>query len=239
MGSLSNEAVPGPGIRGPSPVERRILAGLSVAGVAARLWNSVMRQRLDLIVGLGNPGPKYALTRHNAGFWFADRLARLHDASFSQDKKLKGETTEISIAGHRIRLLKPQTYMNLSGQSVAAAIQYYKLAPEHVLVVYDEIDLPPGRAKLKFDGGHAGHNGIRNIIEHVGPGFWRLRIGVGHPGPGKRDEVIGHVLDRAPPEDEKLILETIGEAIELLPVFIEEGAERATNRLHTRKPVKA
>lgn len=197
-----------------------------------------MRQRLDLIVGLGNPGPKYQLTRHNAGFWFADLLARQFGASFSQDKKLRGEVAEIALVGHRTRLLKPLTYMNLSGQSVGAMVNYYKLAPENVLVAYDEIDLPPGRAKLKFDGGHAGHNGIRSIIEHIGTGFWRLRLGVGHPGPGRRDEVIGHVLERAPAADEKLILETIADAIELLPIFIEEGAERAMNRLHSRKVEK-
>jgi len=194
-----------------------------------------MRQRLDLIVGLGNPGPKYQLTRHNAGFWFADLLARAYGAAWSQDKKLRGETSEISIAGHRIRLLKPLTYMNLSGQAVGAAVNYYKIEPEHVLVAYDEIDLPPGRAKLKFDGGHAGHNGIRNIAEHIGTAFWRLRIGVGHPGPGRRDEVVNHVLDRASAEEEEQIIGTIADAVELVPVFIEEGAERATNRLHGRK----
>lgn len=194
-----------------------------------------MRQRLDLIVGLGNPGPKYQLTRHNAGFWFADLLARTHHASFSQEKKLHGEACEISIAGHRVRLLKPLTYMNLSGQAVAAAVSYYKIEPEHVLVVYDEIDLPPGRAKLKFDGGHAGHNGIRSIVEHIGTAFWRLRIGVGHPGPGRRDEVVNHVLERATAEEQELIIGTVADAVELVPVFIEEGAERATNRLHSRK----
>jgi peptidyl-tRNA hydrolase, PTH1 family len=197
-----------------------------------------MRQRLDLIVGLGNPGPKYQLTRHNVGFWFADLLARSHGAGFSQEKKLRGEAAEISVAGQRVRLLKPLTFMNLSGQSVGAAVNYYKIAPEHVLVVYDEIDLPPGRAKLKFDGGHAGHNGMRSIVEHIGTGFWRLRIGVGHPGPGRRDEVVNHVLDRAAAEEEEQIVETITEAIDLLPVLIEQGAEIATNRLHSRKPAK-
>src|SRR5690606_35000748 len=195
-----------------------------------------MRQRLDLIGGLGNPGPKYQLTRHNAGFWFADLLARAHGASFSQDKKLRGETCEISIAGHRIRLLKPLTFMNNSGESVGAAVNYYKIEPEHVLVVYDELDLPPGRAKLKFDGGHAGHNGIRSIIEHIGTNFWRIRIGVGHPGPGRRDDVVSHVLARAASEEEQQIVATVADAVELIPVFLEEGPERATNRLHSRKP---
>ncbi|HEX7079501.1 MAG TPA: aminoacyl-tRNA hydrolase [Gammaproteobacteria bacterium] len=193
-----------------------------------------MRQRLDLIVGLGNPGAKYQLTRHNAGFWFVDLLARDQGASFSPDKKLRGETAEVVIAGKRIRLLKPMTWMNLSGQAVAAAIHYYKIEPEHVLVVYDEIDLPPGRAKLKFDGGHAGHNGLRDIVEHIGTAFWRIRIGVGHPGPGRRDEVVDYVLQRAGPEEEQLILDTVADAIAILPIFIEEGPERATHRLHSR-----
>ena len=195
-----------------------------------------MRQRLDLIVGLGNPGPRYQMTRHNAGFWFADLLARSQGARFSQDKKLRGESTEATIAGRRVRLLKPLTFMNLSGQSVAAAVGFYKIEPEHVLVVYDEIDLPPGRAKLKFGGGHAGHNGLRSIAEHIGSGFWRLRLGVGHPGPGRKDEVVSHVLERAPAAEEQLILDTVADAIEMLPVFVEQGADQAMNQLHSRKP---
>lgn len=195
-----------------------------------------MPQRLDLIVGLGNPGPEYLLTRHNVGFWFADAVADRYGARFRRDRKLQGETAEVEIAGQRVRVLKPQTSMNLSGQSVGAAVAYYKIPTEHLLVVYDEIDLPPGRAKLKLGGGHAGHNGLRSIVEHVGASFWRLRIGVGHPGPGRRDEVVGHVLNRAPADEERLILETVGEALDVLPVFIEQGAERARNRLHGRRP---
>jgi peptidyl-tRNA hydrolase, PTH1 family len=195
-----------------------------------------MRQRLDLIVGLGNPGARYQMTRHNAGFWFADLLAGSQGTRFSQDKKLHGESAEVTIAGHRIRLLKPMTFMNLSGQSVAAATGYYKIEPQHVLVVYDEIDLPPGRAKLKLGGGHAGHNGLRSIAEHISSDFWRLRLGVGHPGPGRKDEVVNHVLERAPADEEQLILDTIADAVEMLPVFIEQGADQAMNRLHSRKP---
>jgi PTH1 family peptidyl-tRNA hydrolase len=195
-----------------------------------------MQQRLDLIVGLGNPGPEYLLTRHNAGFWFIDALADRHGARFSRDKKLLGESAEVTIAGTRVRLLKPQTFMNLSGQSVAAALAYYKISPEHLLVVYDEIDLPAGRVRLKFDGGHAGHNGIRNIIEHVGAGFWRVRLGVGHPGRGQKNQVVGHVLNRAPADEEKLILEGVGAALDIVPVIIEQGAQRAQNRLHSAKP---
>ncbi|MBN1240996.1 MAG: aminoacyl-tRNA hydrolase [Gammaproteobacteria bacterium] len=195
-----------------------------------------MQQQLDLIVGLGNPGREYQLTRHNAGFWFVDLLARAEGAEFRQDKKLLGATAEVSIAGRRVRLLKPLTYMNLSGQSVGAAVNYYKLEPEHVLVVYDEIDLPAGRAKLKLGGGHAGHNGVRSVAEHIGSQFWRLRIGVGRPAPGRRDEVVNHVLRRASADEEQLVIDTIADAIGLLPVFIEQGAERARTQLHSRKP---
>jgi peptidyl-tRNA hydrolase, PTH1 family len=195
-----------------------------------------MQQQLDLIVGLGNPGPEYQLTRHNAGFWFADLLARNEGAKFRHDKKLVGETAEVSISGRRVRLLKPMTFMNLSGRSVGAAVNYYKLEPEHVLVVYDEIDLPAGRAKLKFDGGHAGHNGVRSVVERIGTAFWRLRIGVGHPGPGRKEEVVSHVLRRAAEDEEQLIVDAVSDAIGILPVFIEHGAERAKTRLHSRKP---
>lgn len=195
-----------------------------------------MRQRLDLIVGLGNPGPEYLLTRHNVGFWFVDLLARAQGAEFSRNKKLLGETAEVTIAGSRVRLLKPATFMNRSGQSVGAAVSFYKLAPEHVLVAYDEIDLPPGRARLKHGGGHAGHKGIGSIASHVGPDFWRLRLGVGHPGPGRRDEVVDHVLKRASADEEQQILDTIADAIDMLPILIEDGAEKAQNVLHARKP---
>ena len=193
-----------------------------------------------MIVGLGNPGPEYEATRHNAGFWFVDRLATEHGGRFARDKKLHGETAEIAVAGRRIRLLKPMTYMNLSGQSVAAAVNYYKIPIEHVLVAYDELDLPPGRAQLKFDGGSAGHNGATNVIEHIGSKFWRLRFGVGHPrdlqAAGARRDVIDHVLKRAGGSEEAAIRDKLEEAAELLPVLLEHGAERAKNRLHTRKP---
>jgi len=198
-----------------------------------------MGTQIDLIVGLGNPGAEYATTRHNAGFWFVDVLAREHGGAFTSARKLHGESTEVTIAGHRIRLLKPTTYMNLSGQSVSATINYYKIPAEHVLVAYDELDLPPGRAQLKFDGGSAGHNGIANVIEHIGPKFWRLRFGVGHPRdseqPAARKPVIDHVLERARGAEEDALLATLREAVDILPVLLEQGGERAKNRLHTRK----
>jgi len=199
-----------------------------------------MGTEIDLIVGLGNPGPEYQATRHNAGFWFVDLLAREHGTRFGHERKLKGETVEVRIAGRRVRLLKPMTQMNLSGESVQAAVSYYKIPIEHVLVAYDELDFPPGRVQLKFDGSGAGHNGVGSVIEHVGPKFWRLRFGVGHPrdrahAQGRRD-VIDHVLERATPEEEAQILESIGEAVKLVPAIIEEGAERVKNHLHRKKP---
>jgi PTH1 family peptidyl-tRNA hydrolase len=194
---------------------------------------------IDLIVGLGNPGHEYQATRHNAGFWFVDLLAREHGGRFTGERKLKGEATEVRIAGRRIRLLKPTTYMNLSGEAVQAAVSYYKIPVEHVLVAYDELDLPPGRVQLRFDGSGAGHNGIGSVIEHLGKKFWRLRFGVGHPRdreqPAGRKPVIDHVLERASAADEAQILETIGEAAAMVPVILEHGAERAKNRLHRRK----
>ena len=195
---------------------------------------------IRLIVGLGNPGPEYAATRHNAGFWFVDLLAREHRGAFSRERKLHGETAEIAIAGHRIRLLKPTTYMNLSGQSVGAAVNYYKIPTEHVLVAYDELDLAAGRAQLRFDGGSAGHNGVSSVIEHIGTAFWRLRFGIGHPRDkeqaGGRKDVIDHVLKRAAGSEETALRAKLAEAAELVPVMLEQGAERAKNRLHTRKP---
>jgi PTH1 family peptidyl-tRNA hydrolase len=201
-----------------------------------------MGTQIDLIVGLGNPGPEYATTRHNAGFWYADLLAKEHGGTFTHARKLQADSAEIKVGGHRIRLLKPQTYMNLSGQSVSATINYYKMPAEHVLVAYDELDLPPGRVQLKFDGGSAGHNGIGNVIEHIGTKFWRLRFGVGHPRDSEhtdgRKPVIDHVLERARGAEEDSLLATLREAVDILPVLLEQGAERAKNRLHTRKPAK-
>jgi PTH1 family peptidyl-tRNA hydrolase len=194
---------------------------------------------IDLIVGLGNPGAEYAATRHNAGFWFVDLLASTHGGRLSHERKLQGEMAEVAIAGRRVRLLKPMTYMNLSGQAVSATVSYYKIPTEHVLVAYDELDLPQGRVQLKFDGSSAGHNGISSIIEHIGPKFWRLRFGIGHPrerdeAPGRK-EVVDHLLKRAGSEAEATIRGALQEAADILPLLLEQGAERAKNRLHTRK----
>ena len=187
--------------------------------------------QLGIIAGLGNPEDKYDRTLHNAGFWFVDTLARELGVTLSPSRKLHGDVGEASIAAHRVRLLKPSTFMNRSGLAVGAAIRYYKIAPENVLVVYDEIDFPPGKIRLKFGGGHAGHNDIRDVIEHVGREFWRLRLGVGHPGHSA--DVVNHVLKPATRDDEHAIRDTIRRGIETLPILIEHGGTRAQHALHT------
>jgi PTH1 family peptidyl-tRNA hydrolase len=195
-----------------------------------------MTQPIALIVGLGNPDREHLTTRHNAGFWFVDALAERHHSRFSASRKLEGDIAEADISGCRVRLLKPATYMNRSGSSVAKTLGYYKIPLAQLLVVHDELDFPPGRVRLKFGGGHAGHNGMRSVIEHVGADMWRLRIGVGHPGPSRKDEVIDHVLQRASRNDEELILEAIGRALDCVPTLLTEGPERVMNRLHAPMP---
>ena len=186
---------------------------------------------IKLIVGLGNPGAEYARTRHNAGFWFADALCEAGGGQFTSHRRLRAELADVTIADTALRVLKPQTYMNLSGESVAAALRYFKMPVEALLVGYDEIDFETGKVRLKFDGGHAGHNGIRNIILHAGSNFWRLRFGVGHPG--DRTKVKGHVLKRAAGTDEQLINDGIARGIDALQVFLRDGPERAQQQLHT------
>lgn len=186
---------------------------------------------IDLIAGLGNPDPEYLATRHNAGFWLVDALAAENGASFSGNRKLEADASEITLSGRRIRLIKPMTYMNESGRALARAVGFYKIPTANVLVAYDEIDLPPGRVQLKFGGGHAGHNGMRSIMAHLGADFWRIRIGVGHPG--ERSQVSGHVLRRAPAAEEDLITASIRRAIDVLPILIGQGGERARRALHT------
>jgi PTH1 family peptidyl-tRNA hydrolase len=190
-----------------------------------------MGQPISLIAGLGNPDARYLATRHNAGFWLADALAAEHGAQFSQNRKLEADIADISLAGQAVKLVKPQTYMNESGRALAKATHYFKIPSAEVLVAYDELDFPPGRVQLRFGGGHAGHNGMRSVISHLGPDFWRIRIGVGHPG--DRGQVTGHVLRRAPAAEENLIMGSIRRAIDALGVLIAEGGERAKTRLHT------
>jgi PTH1 family peptidyl-tRNA hydrolase len=187
---------------------------------------------LRIIVGLGNPGPEHQVTRHNAGFWFVDLLARRHGAEFRDYRKYSGETARINISGEDIVLLKPTTYMNRSGLSVRQLSEFYKVAADDILVAHDELDLPVGSVRLKHGGGHGGHNGLRDTIAHVGENFWRLRLGVGHPG--NKTEVIDYVLTRAPRAEEDLIFDAVNMAAECMPLLIEEGAERAMTKLHSR-----
>jgi PTH1 family peptidyl-tRNA hydrolase len=187
---------------------------------------------IQIIVGLGNPGPEHALTRHNAGFWFVDALARAHGTQFRAHSRYHGEVARVMVGGREITLLKPQTYMNRSGISVRSLVDYTKAPVAEVLVAHDELDLPPGTARLKFGGGHGGHNGLRDTITHCGADFWRLRIGIGHPG--DRDQVIDYVLQRATPADEQAIVASIGASLEMLPTFLQDGAEKAMKLLHTQ-----
>ena len=190
---------------------------------------------IKLFVGLGNPGPEYAATRHNAGFWWIDQLARRLNVSLTLERAYKGRVARASVAGQSVWLLEPQTFMNLSGQSVSALARFFKIAPDEILVAHDELDLPAGEAKLKFGGGHAGHNGLRDIHAQLGTGgYWRLRLGIGHPG--ARHEVVGWVLQR-PPLDEQIAIEQAADraaaAFELLAAG---DMNAATQRIHTSKP---
>lgn len=189
---------------------------------------------LRLIVGLGNPGAEYLRTRHNAGFWLVDALAQQAGVRFALDSKLFGETARITLGGQTIWLLKPATFMNQSGKSVLAALQFWKIAAEEMLVVHDELDLAPGVARLKFDGGHGGQNGLRDIMRLLGHGkFNRLRVGIGHPG--HKDKVTPWVLGRPNDADEAQILRALGDAIDVLPLVAEGNMADAMTRLHTPK----
>jgi PTH1 family peptidyl-tRNA hydrolase len=187
---------------------------------------------LRIIVGLGNPGPEHLVTRHNAGFWFVDLLARRHSGEFRDYRKYSGETAKINIESHEIVLLKPTTYMNRSGLSIRQLSDFYKIKPEDILVAHDELDLPVGTVRLKQGGGHGGHNGLRDTIAHIGETFWRMRLGIGHPG--NKAEVIDYVLTRAPRAEEDLILDAVGTGVDCIPLLLEQGAERAMTRLHSR-----
>jgi PTH1 family peptidyl-tRNA hydrolase len=187
---------------------------------------------LRLIVGLGNPGAEYLRTRHNAGFWFVDALVAGQDGRWGFDGKLHGESCKVRIGGEPVWLLKPATFMNKSGIAVASALRYYKISPEECLVAHDDLDLPAGTARMKFDGGHGGQNGLRDIVAHLGHGkFHRLRLGIGHPG--HRDQVTPWVLGRPSAQDEDAILDGIARALDVLPLAVEGQFDKAMQRLHT------
>ena len=172
------------------------------------------------------------MTRHNAGFWCVDLLARRHGGEFRDYRKYSGETACITLGEREVVLLKPTTYMNRSGLSIRQLSDFYKVPPAEILVIHDELDLPVGTARLKCGGGHGGHNGLRDAIAHIGDAFWRMRIGIGHPG--NKAEVIDYVLTRPSRAEEDLMLDSVAEAADCLPVILEQGAERAMTRLHSR-----
>ena len=192
-----------------------------------------MSEKISLIVGLGNPGQEYAHTRHNAGADFVLELANTFHASWSEEKKFSGLVTQCNIGGEPVRLLQPLTYMNLSGQSVSAIANYYRIAPQHILIAHDELDLPPGTARLKLGGGHGGHNGLRDIINALGNqnSFARLRIGIGHPGHAKL--VSNYVLKRAPLPEFEQIASSIEQGIRVLPDLVRGNMEKAMHTLHS------
>ncbi len=192
----------------------------------------IMSEPIKLIIGLGNPGREYEATRHNAGFWWVDELARSHNASFKSDSKFHGMVARFNLHGHEVHLLKPQTFMNVSGRAVGAVTQFYKILPDQILVVHDELDLPPGSTKLKLGGGHGGHNGLKDIIAHLGTKeFWRLRVGIGHPG--ERDEVVNYVLNAPRNPEQVLIDQAMQHAQDVAPLIIEGKLEAAMLKLHS------
>ncbi len=182
-----------------------------------------------LIAGLGNPGTSYARTRHNVGFWFIDTLSARTHTPLRREAKFQGEVGRLPGG---CWLLKPLTFMNRSGASVAAMARFYRLPPEALLVVHDDLDLPPGTARLKRDGGHGGHRGLMDIIAHLSDqGFYRLRLGIGHPG--HKAQVVDYVLSPPPPEEREAILAAIDRALDTLPLILQGAWEKAMHRLHS------
>jgi peptidyl-tRNA hydrolase, PTH1 family len=188
---------------------------------------------LKLVVGLGNPGPDYSETRHNAGFWFCERLARELGVSFSRESRYHGQAAKCRLAGVDFWLLLPQTFMNRSGQSVQALANFYRIEPAEMLVVHDELDLPPGQLRLKFGGGLGGHNGLKDITSHLGTqDYWRLRIGIGHPG--DRNEVVNYVLKPPRKEEAGEIDAALDRALLAWPLLAKADFNAATQRINAR-----
>lgn len=186
---------------------------------------------LKVIAGLGNPGAQYARTRHNAGFWLVDELARRHSGRFRLEPRHQAELARVQIGDADVWLVKPMTYMNASGTAVGSVARFFKAAPEEVLVAYDELDFPPGKVRLRQGGGAAGHNGVLDVVTHLGESFWRLRIGIGKPS--AKGTGIDRVLSRPAAEEEQLIADAIVAAADVIPLMLEQGAQIAMNRLHS------
>lgn len=190
---------------------------------------------IKLIVGLGNPGERYAGTRHNVGEWLINRLARQFNFNLKEENKFFGKTARAVIAGQEMRFLVPTTFMNLSGKAVGSLATFYRIKPEEILIVHDELDLPPGVAKIKLGGGHGGHNGLRDSIAQLSnnKNFYRLRVGIGHPG--DKNLVSAYVLSKPSPADLLLIDKALEEAATCMEILIKDGITKATNRLNAFK----
>ena len=192
---------------------------------------------IKLIVGLGNPGEQYTQTRHNAGFWLIDEVARSLGVQLQPDKSYHGLVARTNYKGQNLWLLQPQTFMNASGKSVAALARFFKIEPQEILVAHDELDIPPEQAKLKLGGSHAGHNGLRDIHAQLGSDqYWRLKIGIGHPG--HRDAVVGWVLQKPPLDARIAIDQTIARCIQALPDLLDGKMDKATAHIHTKAAPK-
>ena len=196
---------------------------------------AIIGRMIRMLVGLGNPGPEYEATRHNAGFWWIDAVARELKVTLRSERAYHGLLARVNLPAGPVWLLEPQTYMNLSGKSVAALARFYKIAPSEILVAHDELDLPPGELKLKQGGGHAGHNGLRDIHAQLGAtDYWRLRIGIGHPG--VRAEVVNYVLGRPMAEHREAIEASLTRSLGALDALLAGDMGKATMKLHTTKP---
>jgi len=190
---------------------------------------------IKLFVGLGNPGPEYAATRHNAGFWWIDALARELKVHLQPERSYWGLAARANVQGQSVWLLQPQTFMNLSGKSVGALARFFKIQPDEILVAHDELDFPPGQVKLKKGGSHGGHNGLRDIHAQLGSGdYWRLRLGIGHPG--LKGEVTGWVLKKAPADQQQAIEESIVHSLKAWPLLAAGEMDKATAQINTSKP---
>jgi len=199
--------------------------------------NDLHSHMIRLIVGLGNPGAKHESDRHNAGFWFIDRLASQHKQLLQPEKRFLGKAAKIRVEGQDIHLLTPDTYMNLSGESVGPLCRFHKITPQEVLVVHDELDLKPGMARLKQGGGNGGHNGLKDIQSHLSsPQFWRLRFGIGHPrdlpGDKAKMDVADYVLKKPSSEEQSKIDQAIDKALRTLPLFIKGDVQNAMQAIH-------
>jgi len=187
---------------------------------------------IRLIAGLGNPGSQYDKTRHNAGFWFVDELARRYSGQFAAEKRFSGDVCKLQVGSNVVWLIKPMTFMNRSGLAVRQLADFYRIPVEQVLVAHDELDIPAGDVRLKQAGGHGGHNGLRDLHAHLGADYWRLRLGVGHPG--DRNKVVDYVLSRPSQDDEIVILRAIDTAADQIGLILQGEMQKAMQALHTR-----